>query len=289
VATTGRTDLFSVRAQTRGGSTRGFLGVMDREGRVLASHPELVDGDRAAIAWQAGAFHVIWSQWLASLSDEGQVLGGPRPLPQADFGMREFSPLVPTGGGLALAWPDHLDDGNGVAVRLLLLDAEGMPHGEPRTVLAGPGVPWDAPTLAGGEGRLLAAYAPDGHGPSDSVLAVVVDAADGRPLGAPVVLADARVARPRLISAAATPTGFVVGARATVDGDPGLVFWALSRDGEALGLGPVLAGDMLPGRVVLAPAPGGAVVVFSDCCYEPAGPDPEQPNSEVLAARIVCP
>jgi len=296
VATTGRTDLFTVRAQTRGGSTRGFLGVMDRDGHVLASHPELVEGDRAAVAWQAGTFHAVWSQCcgdhpgvkLASLSAEGQLLRGPRPLPQARFntGVRP-SPLVATDDGLALAWTGRSDEGGGTLVRLLLLDGEGVPRGQPQTVLEGPGSPTEAPALAWAEGRLLAAYRA-GDGRDAVILAAVLDA-EGRPLGAPALVTDARVARPWFVTATATPTGFVVGAGATVDGDPGFAFWSLSRDGEALGLGPVLAEDMQPGMAVLAPAPDGAIVVFSDCCYEPAGPNPEQPNSEVLAARIVCP
>ncbi len=265
---------------------------------MLASHPELVEGDLASVAWHAGAFHAVWSQCcgehpavqLARLSEEGELLGEPRPILPGSLprsGDPRPSPLVATDDGLALAWTGRTDDGDGTVVRLLLLDAEGIPRGQPQTAQEGPGFPTEPPALAWADGRLLVAYrAGDG---ADAVIPAVVLDGEGRPLGPQALLADAQVARPWLVTAAAAPTGFVVGARATVDGDPGFAFWSLSRDGEALGLGPVLAEDMQPGMAVLAPAPDGAVVVFSDCCYEPAGPDPEQPNSEILAARIVCP
>jgi len=292
VATSGRTDLVAVNAYRRNGSDGCFLGVLDREGRALASHHELVDAGKADIAWRGDAFHVVWHRTgseprgvkLARLTEEGQPLGETRLLPQATFSLdTRPAPVVATEAGLALAW-------TGGAVHLLLLDAEGRPRGEPRSALEGQGEGFlEAPALASAEGRLLVAHPVYAAKPNGIVRAVVVEGADGQPLGGPVELADARVEWPWLVSAAATPAGFLVGVRAVVDGQAGFAFWALSRDGEVLGLGPLIAGNVEPGMAVLAPAPDGAVVVFSDCCYEPAGPDPERPNSEVFAARIVCP
>jgi len=299
VATSGETDLVAVKSRAGWGEPAStFLGIVDRDGSVLMEDGEIVGSSLVGVVWTLGAYHLLWSSSPDGrdeirhlvVSQNGQVLGAPRVVGHGSIGsaiVQQPPSVAATDDGLAVAWIRRLEGRDGFVVEVLLFEPEGGEPDPPLVAYGSEGTVVDPPRLTFLDGRLLVVIHRQ-EGPGEALVSVVIDTGARLRVGLPVVLQSPPNARPPMTTVVATATGFLVGARARVGAGRGLAFWPLSHDGLVLGIGPIVEREVQPGTLTLAPADGGALVAFSDCCYDRPNGDGEEGNSELVAGRIVC-